>query len=503
MATVGWEHEVYYDPLGLADNNHRATVFYRTDVTWGINGRPWLLVADGGGWSDDSGEPVETITIDDDSFIAQAYQRGFAIIVMGYTTNATPAGPETAFDYRSWTLVGNDLRLSSTPTNLAIRHSEKDAVNFIQHLRFYGIGDLDTRDGEGAAFGKSAGCVTLSFIALGPDRSDPSGTPGTRYVKNTRIKTFLSRSTISTFLGWVNSTAVQHFINDAKDGINDTVGDLLGNPAFASTGQFSARTASSLWYAKEGTAATLNATFPVWLSNASAIEWGGPYTFSGMINVLNDQHPSESTLGLKALLEGLNASFHTANSEFYPATTMTEQEIADSQFAFLIGVFGISAEVPSSEPLKKQIIDALVGALQAIDGSSPYFNTIVASNVKVTDVAPPETTTFPAIFVSPARTGYDNSRSKVVRSVAGEMQVQLTCLLRTATQVSRAIERLIHDVHSALYADHTLGGLVIDVRVTGDESLYPTDAQDPICGADIFVSIDYRALRTDLKTQAT
>lgn len=158
---------------------------------------------------------------------------------------------------------------------------------------------------------------------------------------------------------------------------------------------------------------------------------------------------------------------------------------------------------PSLEPVKYQIILAVQAALQAIDGSAAYWNDVHSSNVKITDVAPVSTTTYPAIFISPARTGYDNSRAKVVRSVAGEMQIQLTCLLRTATGVSLNIERIIHDVHTALYLDITLGGLSLNIRVTGDESLYPTEAEDPICGADVFVSVDYRALRTDLTTTAT
>lgn len=158
---------------------------------------------------------------------------------------------------------------------------------------------------------------------------------------------------------------------------------------------------------------------------------------------------------------------------------------------------------PSSEPIKSQIIIALKALIEGIDGSAAYWNTIHADNVKITDVAPPETSTYPCIFISPARTGYDNPNAKVVRSVAGEMQVQLTCLIRTASTVALSIERLIHDVHTVLYSDYTLGGLAINLRVTGDESLYPTDAQEPICGADIFISIDYRALRTDLTTNAT
>ena len=158
---------------------------------------------------------------------------------------------------------------------------------------------------------------------------------------------------------------------------------------------------------------------------------------------------------------------------------------------------------PSSEPVKRQVIVALQTLLKTIDGSSTYWHTVEPNNVRITDVVPSETNSFPTIFITPMRTGYDSQGGRVVATVSGQLQVQLTCLLCTAVDVSQSIERMIHDVHTVLYSDRTLGGVAIDMRVTGDESMYPMEADEPVCGADIFITIDYRAKRTDLTTTQT
>lgn len=158
---------------------------------------------------------------------------------------------------------------------------------------------------------------------------------------------------------------------------------------------------------------------------------------------------------------------------------------------------------PSSQPVKEQILDDVITTLQGINGGATYFFDIVDANIKRLDVAPPMVSTYPSIFVGPAGTEYDNPRSEVVRTVAGSLRLQISCYLRTATDVAGEVERLIHDVHTALYVDITRSGLAINTRLVRDEVFYPTEATEPICGADIFVDIDYRALRTDLTTVQT
>lgn len=158
---------------------------------------------------------------------------------------------------------------------------------------------------------------------------------------------------------------------------------------------------------------------------------------------------------------------------------------------------------PSSEPFKLQVLQALLAQLQAIAEGSTYFNTFVDSYVSFTNLAPPSASGYPAIFLAPMRTGYDNSRGRVVRTEEGEMRVQVTALDRTASDVVETIERLIYDVKTAIHADPTLGGLVIHTKIISDESLYPTVSDNPICGADLVLQISYRASRADLTSIAT
>lgn len=156
---------------------------------------------------------------------------------------------------------------------------------------------------------------------------------------------------------------------------------------------------------------------------------------------------------------------------------------------------------PASNPVKLRILDALETRLAGIATGATYFNTI--AQVIVRDIAVPEVNSFPAIIITPSGTSYDNSRSAVVGVVAGAYRIELTLLTRTASDVADAVEKLIHDVHTALFTDITLGGLVLNTRPEADDVFYPADSTDPICGATMNIVIDYRARRTDLTDQQT
>lgn len=158
---------------------------------------------------------------------------------------------------------------------------------------------------------------------------------------------------------------------------------------------------------------------------------------------------------------------------------------------------------PSSESIKEQILDDILTTLQGINGGATYFNTVTAGNVRRLDMAPPTIGTSPTILVAPTGTTYDNPRSGVLRTVAGSLRVEIACIIRTATDVAKKVERIIHDVHTALFVDITRSGLAINTRVVADDVWYPTDESEPLCGANIIVVVDYRALRTDLTSNST
>ncbi len=160
---------------------------------------------------------------------------------------------------------------------------------------------------------------------------------------------------------------------------------------------------------------------------------------------------------------------------------------------------------PSSEPVQERILDDVVTTLQGINGGATYWNTVIAAYVQRLNVAPPQAanTGTMQIFVGEASTEYDNERSKVVGTVAGEMRLQITVLFRTATDVQKTIRRAIMDVHTALYVDIQRSNLAYNTRLIRDEPFYPTEEVEPICGAEILVAVDYRAQRSDLSSVQT
>lgn len=497
MTIITPQHTVYYDPLGLMDDNHKATVFYRTDVAWGANGRPAVFFLDGGGWINGSGRAVDSLDTDINTFAIRCYERGLAVVSVGYSTNAAPPTTQYAFDWESWKQSNGHLRID--PTKLSIRHSEKDFVNFLQYFRLNGIGDLDTRDGEGWTWSKSAGHITTSFCVFGPNRADPAATPGTRYAMNTRLKGQISRSSLATWRGWLYSTVVQHHLNDAKTAINTTSGDLFTNPAFAAKGLTSARYDSPLWYANNITEIKdLNAVTPVHMANAAPIEWPGPYGFNDMANVLSDPHPSESTLGMRDLLLALDAeyasTFHADNSVFLAEHGYTEDELTDLEYTWLMGQLGISEAVPEVETGEEKVIRFLKERLEGITSANGYM-TDVQQVVRVDEYQPAHLQS-PFILVAELSTDYDHNASFGL--VEGEMTVLLELNLSSFDNLQPNVSKFVADVQNRL-ADVTLigdGTVVYDLTWSRAERFIRGGAH-PRGGASMRISLRFRLDRSD------
>lgn len=156
---------------------------------------------------------------------------------------------------------------------------------------------------------------------------------------------------------------------------------------------------------------------------------------------------------------------------------------------------------PSSESLKEQILANIVTTLEGVTGGSDYFHTIY--QVKRLDTPSTSFASFPAVLVVPLSTQYDNPRSAVVGANHGSFQIQLSCFIRTATDISKQIERLIHDVHTALWVDISRGGIALNTRIVSDDVFYPSPETEPLGGVDISIEVDYRTPRTDLTTAVT
>lgn len=157
--------------------------------------------------------------------------------------------------------------------------------------------------------------------------------------------------------------------------------------------------------------------------------------------------------------------------------------------------------MPVGEPVKEQILADIETTMALLVEGVDYYNT--AEKILRLDTGALQVNSFPAIVIVPGRTTYDNSRSTVVGVVAGSFNIVLSGFLKTATDVSKSVERLTRDVHKALFVDITRGGVAINTRVLSDDIFYPDDTTEPVCGVHIRIMVDYRALRTNLNTTAT
>ena len=153
---------------------------------------------------------------------------------------------------------------------------------------------------------------------------------------------------------------------------------------------------------------------------------------------------------------------------------------------------------PSGEPVKEQIMANLQTTLEGVNGGASYYTDF--SKVERVEAGGVQVKTFPTAIISPLGTEYDSPNAVVTTKIGATFRVEITVFLRTRSNATRAVERAIRDVHTALYVDRTRGGLAIDTRVAGSDPFYPSEATEPICGADISVSITYRTQATDLNT---
>jgi hypothetical protein len=157
---------------------------------------------------------------------------------------------------------------------------------------------------------------------------------------------------------------------------------------------------------------------------------------------------------------------------------------------------------PSNPPLKEQIVDAVVTALQGINGGSTYFNTVESGNVRRIGLAPQEAGTFPMLLVAPTRTKYEDPRTQVTGAVTGTMTIVVACFVHDQDGIGEAIENIIFDVHTALLADLQLGGLTTDIHASNDNVFYPSETGEQYGIANVMFDVNYRAQRSDLTAVA-
>jgi hypothetical protein len=130
--------------------------------------------------------------------------------------------------------------------------------------------------------------------------------------------------------------------------------------------------------------------------------------------------------------------------------------------------------MPPTDPLREQILEAIKVKLQAIDGTSIYFNTVKSTSV-VLDPAvnifslPP--TEMPFFIIEPMVSGSKfympamKLRHEFQVLITARADVVTTISLTNTSRKTKTWEELLADIEVALTRDITLGGLCVDVRL--------------------------------------
>jgi len=481
MVLISPTRQGFYDPGGDTSERSAYYAFYRTDITFDAPGRPWVLNLEGGAWAPDSGLPFDTFDTDGRPILAKLYYRGFGILSIGRTVTDVALDGNGAFDPTTWTTPPTGgVRLDSTPANLGKRSSEKDVVNFIQFLRFNGIGDLDRSDAANGIWGRSMGSQDGSFVGIGPDRRTGSGSD--RFNTNTRLGWMINQSTIATWKGYVDAQNTGGHLTDGAGGNANTVGEAKAAPGGAET----IRQASSLWYAfaNEGTRLR-NATMPVWIqSGAEALQYAGPYDFDSYDGVVSNTHPPENVEALReaflALDTEFGSTFQAENSRFVRDYKGTDEALGEEQYQWVLQVSGVG-ELPTRE---EATIQALVSQLEGIttDGG---FRTEVAEVRRVSELATEIRT--PGIAVIEVGSSYQDGAENNANRIT--MQVVLELTVGKYADLEKSVSNFVGDVRKAIYADRTLGGKALDVRF-GSSDRWLNSERGPRGGANLTLSIE-------------
>lgn len=514
MTALQYQGRVWYDPLGDDRVNRSCTVFYDPSKQWGPLGRPYHLMADGGGFLPGSGVPPTALELElIPNHARRAYEAGWAIVILGYSV-ADPedlkAPRRAAFDYQTFAAAGTDLYIPTDSLNLRFRCAEKDAVNCVQHIAQFGFGDLSPVDFT--VYGKSAGCITVSFLAFGNNRANPAAEAGSRYTKNTRPKAAILTSTIASPAAWkydfpdAYGQSVLHWF----DGVDDcaaTIGEAIGWTAGSATGTANMRQASATWYGQASeTVKALNAAMPVFIENGGTPEYGGPYLpWAAMLDKLTTAHPPESTLAFQQLLQSLSAYpgyVHDTISKFYINYPGTAEAKGAEQWAVM------QAAIPrtflaTSEPVEQQVIDKLIATLRKISPAAGYWTPVVQSSVIPVDADVRNLPDLPGVVVASIETSYDDSqasdRVEFTSQIGALLVVPAVSTVGAAGSEMhpdmRAVRRFIADVQKVLEVDAEWNATVISWRIV---SSTPWLGDGPLlgaAGAEVLIEVRSRFLR--------
>lgn len=488
-----------YDPTigdALTDERYTINVFYRQDIAFPANNRPWLMVLLGGGFFPDSGLPLPSLNLSTGPAVwVELYNAGWAIVCPGYTVaNDDPPNygafrPDDAFRRIG---TGDTSWLVMDETKNAERCAEKDVCHVVQRIRVDGLGiGLDTTPGRGAIWGRSAGCSIGAFVAFGPERADPDAAPNSRYARSTRVGAFVCRQPVFAFNVYVDSVTQFHFINAAEDGYTQSTGEAkAANDAQVFKDQ------AALW-SGFNLAATrqLNTQMPVYMVGQEAQTYFGPYTYDDMDGLLPDGHPPEPLLAMELELKAADTEFGTTTHtdvSVFETDAVSEEEISAGMLAVILNANPVQLVEPTSETILRNI----ESTLKAVKAGASYWTTL--RDVRILDTAAVSDHLLPAALIRAYRTDMDGEGQTLTRAIRHSLMVSITLVVASRSTGARDMELLIRDAITALYVDRTRGGNAVHTIVEAVDRSYPDGDRQDTYVATLQVRVEFRTAHNNL-----
>ena len=152
---------------------------------------------------------------------------------------------------------------------------------------------------------------------------------------------------------------------------------------------------------------------------------------------------------------------------------------------------------PSGQPVTWQILDALRTLLQGVDAGATYYNSI--RQVALYEMDRLRATQTPLAAVIPDGSSYDDEGHQNVGEVSDAMRITLLLVQHQNNDAAQDLLQLERDVKTALLADYTLSGLVLNIELLGADHTFP-DERDYLAYTELRILVRYRTPRTDLNT---
>lgn len=351
-----------YDPLlgtNPVDQRYTLTVYYREDIEFS-GPRPWVLFIEGGNFGPGTGQPARTledVCASDPATNQLArliWERGIAVVSMGYTIPDASITGGGAFDPGAWLRQGTipESVLQNDLTKQGVRMAERDIVNAIQYIRWTGVGGVldQDQDTSGGIVGVGTGAMVGAWCALGFSRGPQQATPNQLESTKTRVPWFVAHNLPASWNAWVDAVELPH-LTDGAGGTALTVG--AAKAVADGPDNQNIRDASPLWYGFNfPQIRSRNAQLPVFLTAAGTATYGGPYDYASFDGVLTEVLAVESLTAIREACIGVATEFgnltHQDISRFEINPVGDAAQQAATRFGWILERIGLDALPESS-----------------------------------------------------------------------------------------------------------------------------------------------------------